>query len=61
LKDIAYRRAVPVYYDEKERNYRLDIQVFENMLKSDTEKGLIPFWYGATYGTTFSAANDLTP
>jgi hypothetical protein len=29
------------------------------MVQKDMDNGLIPFWYGGTYGTTFSCANDL--
>ena len=32
---------------------------FKSTLKRDLEEGLIPFWYGASYGTTFSVADDL--
>lgn len=31
------------------------------MLEKDVGDGLIPFFYGATYGSTFSAAIDLCP
>lgn len=30
-------------------------------MQNDVDNGLIPFWYGATYGSTFSGANDLNP
>lgn len=30
------------------------------MVSEDVEKGLIPFWYGATLGSTFSCATDVT-
>jgi len=30
-------------------------------VQKDVENGLIPFWYGGTYGTTFSVANDVNP
>jgi len=29
-------------------------------LKKDVEDGLIPFWFGSTYGSTLSGAIDLT-
>ena len=29
------------------------------MVEKDVADGLIPFFYGATYGSTFSAAIDL--
>ena len=32
-----------------------------NKVKKDIEEGLIPFWFGASYGTAFSLAVDLEP
>ena len=30
------------------------------MIENDKKEGLIPFFYGATYGSTFNAAKDLS-
>ena len=30
------------------------------MISKDVENGLIPFWYGSTYGTTYTNATDAT-
>ena len=43
------------------KNYVIDVSHFEELLKKDIEDGLIPFWFGATYGSTLSGAIDLTP
>ena len=36
----------------------MDIDALRKMLKEDRENGLIPFWYGASYGTTNTCAYD---
>ena len=61
LKNVHYRRAVPSKFCQEKYNFVLDIEKFREMLKKDVEEGLIPFFYSATYGSTFSAAVDLTP
>lgn len=61
MKEIYYRRAVRVNYSEETKNYEIDISHFEELLKKDIEDGLIPFWFGVTYGSTLSGAIDLTP
>lgn len=50
---------MPVYFCDKTLNLVVDAVKFEKMVEEDVGKGLIPFWYGASYGTTFSGANDL--
>lgn len=59
LKEIFYIRKVPVSYSKEHQNFILNHEEFERIVKEDIEAGLIPFWYGATYGTTFSNASDL--
>ena len=58
LKDIAHRRAVPCYMDEKIGNYIVNVKKLRGMIEKDLKDGLIPFYYGASVGTTFSAAID---
>ena len=37
----------------------LNTKEFEAIVEADVKNGLIPFWYGATFGTTFSCATDV--
>lgn len=60
LKDIHHRRAIPYVYNKDIFNYELDVDAFENMVEEDVKQGLIPFWCGFSYGTTFSAAIDIS-
>lgn len=39
-------------------NLEVDLVAFEELLKKDLEEGLIPFWYGANYGTTATCGYD---
>lgn len=59
MKEIFYTRAVPSKYSEEIQNLVIDTEAFEKLILKDIENGLIPFWYGASYGTTFSCANDV--
>ena len=59
-KDIHHRRPVPYKYNETILNYELDVDKFEETLKEDIEKGLIPFWFGFSYGNTFCSAVDVS-
>ena len=61
IKDIYNQRAAPYFYDPEIKNYRIDLDEFEKMVEKDVEDGLIPFWFGASYGTTFSVAIDIEP
>ena len=45
LKDIVYKRAIPVKFDENVKNYIVDIQFLEQQIEKDVKDGLIPFWY----------------
>lgn len=58
LKDIAYRRAVPCLFDPAVGNYVVDLKQFREMVEKDVKEGLVPFFYGASIGTTFSGAVD---
>lgn len=58
LKDIAHQRVVPCVFDKEVGNYLVDMDKFREILKKDIDDGLIPFFYGASIGTTFSAAID---
>ena len=40
LKDIYYRRVVPVKYNSKLKNYELDIESFANIIEADVKDGL---------------------
>ena len=42
-------------------NYEIDVERFEEMVGEDVRNGLVPFWFGASYGTTHSVAIDITP
>jgi aromatic-L-amino-acid decarboxylase len=57
VKDIAYRKALPVVFDKESQNYKLE-QGFEKIIEEDINKGLIPFWMGTTIGTTSTGAQD---
>lgn len=59
IKDIFYRRAVPYVYNPAKLNYDLDIDKFVEILEEDLKNGLIPFWFGFSYGNTFCAAIDI--
>jgi hypothetical protein len=58
LKDIPYQRSVPVIFDENIGNYVVDLETLEEMLQKDMADGLIPFWYGSSWGTTGTCAYD---
>ena len=58
LKDVPYHRILPVVYNTKEQNYIIDVPKFEELVKEDLSKGLIPFWFGATVGSTPTGARD---
>ena len=60
VKDIFHQRAVPYLYNKEILNYELDVDRFEQMLEEDIAKGLIPFWFGFSYGNTFSSAVDVS-
>jgi aromatic-L-amino-acid decarboxylase len=59
VKDIYYRRAVPYRYVEDNLNYEIDYEKFVELVETDVKAGLIPFWFGGSWGTTFSAAIDI--
>jgi glutamate/tyrosine decarboxylase-like PLP-dependent enzyme len=59
VKDIYYRRAIPYVYNEKKLNYELDFDRFVEIVEEDVKAGLIPFWFGGSWGNTFSAAIDI--
>jgi len=61
VKDIPYRRAVPVHWNEKIKNFSIDVQEFREMVEKDISDGLIPFWCGATIGTTPCGSVDPIP
>ena len=61
LKDIHHRRSVPCYFDDKVRNYVVDLKQLEEIIEKDVKDGLIPFFYGASIGTTWSGAIDQVP
>ena len=58
LKDIPHGRAVPCYFDDTVGNYIVDLKRFREFVEADVKKGLIPFFYGTSIGTTFSGAVD---
>lgn len=58
LKDINYRRIIPVVFSDKVNNFVPDMENLKNTLKKDIADGLIPIWYGATLGTTGTCAYD---
>lgn len=61
MKDIHYRREIPVYFDEKIQNYQIKVEEFEAMVEKDISEGLIPFWCGTTLGSTSLGCNDPIP
>lgn len=60
LKDICHKRPVPYIYNPEKLNYELDVDRFQEMISEDVKNGLIPFWFGFSYGNTFSAAIDIS-
>lgn len=58
IKDIGHTRIIPVYFDEKVKNFQPDLEAFKKMLEEDIKEGLIPFWLSLTLGTTPSCAYD---
>ena len=52
IKDIPYRREIPIYYNEEVQNYQIKVEEFEKMVEKDVSDGLIPFWCGTTIGST---------
>lgn len=61
LKDIHYRRHVPIYYCQEAQNYVADLKKLEEMIKEDIAEGLIPFFYDASIGATETGAIDQIP
>ena len=59
VKDIYYKRAVPYVYVAEKRNYELDFGKLREMVEQDEKEGLIPFWFGGSWGNTFSGAVDV--
>ena len=51
---------MPYLYNKDIHNYQLDVDRFEQMLQEDLEAGLIPFWFGFSYGNTFCSAVDVS-
>jgi glutamate/tyrosine decarboxylase-like PLP-dependent enzyme len=60
VKDIFYKRNIPYVYNGSKLNYELDVDWLEEMMEEDIKQGLIPFWCGFSYGTTFSGAIDIS-
>jgi glutamate/tyrosine decarboxylase-like PLP-dependent enzyme len=58
MKDIPYRREVPVYFNDEVQNYQIKVEEFEQMVEKDISEGLIPFWCGTTIGSTSLGCND---
>jgi aromatic-L-amino-acid decarboxylase len=58
LKDVAYRREIPVRYDASVQNYSCDTAAFARMLRDDVAAGLIPFWVTSTAGSSSTCAYD---
>ncbi len=58
IKDIPYRREIPIYYNEQVQNYQIKVDEFEKMVEKDISEGLIPFWCGTTLGSTSLGCND---
>lgn len=58
-KDIYYKRSVPYVYVPEKRNYQLDFAKFKEIVEVDEKEGLIPFWFGGSWGNTFSGAIDV--
>ncbi len=61
MKDIPYRRQIPIYFNEEIQNYQIRPEEFEEMVKKDISEGLIPFWCGSTLGSTSLGCNDPIP
>jgi glutamate/tyrosine decarboxylase-like PLP-dependent enzyme len=58
IKDINYTRIIPVEFDQEICNFSLEKGAFSKLVEEDISKGLIPFWVGATYGSTPTCAYD---
>ena len=58
IKDIPYKRALPVKYCAIAQNFVLDMEKFKYLLEEDLNNKLIPFWFGAALGTTSTCAVD---
>ena len=58
LKDIHYRKLATCKYDTNVQNYVVDLDALRLMIEEDVKNGLIPFFYGASIGTTWSGAID---
>lgn len=58
LKDIPYQKAVPCVMNDEIGNLQTDLLAFEVMIKKDIADGLIPFWYGCSFGTTATCGYD---
>jgi aromatic-L-amino-acid/L-tryptophan decarboxylase len=57
IKDIPYKKPLPVEFDEITKNFKLK-PGYEKIIENDIEQGLIPFWIGSTIGTTSTGACD---
>lgn len=60
IKDIYHKRAAPYRYNPDIRNYEIDYDKFVAIVEEDIKNGLIPFWFGGSFGNTFCAAVDMT-
>lgn len=61
LKEIFHVRKVPAHFSKEKQNFEVNATEFREMVQKDVEEGLIPFWYGSTFGTTYSNATDVCP
>ena len=58
LKDVPYQREIAVVWDDNIQNYTVDLNHLKKTLEEDVKNGLIPFWFGASFGTTSLCSID---
>jgi glutamate/tyrosine decarboxylase-like PLP-dependent enzyme len=44
--------------NQSKGNFQVDLKFFQRMLQKDLESGLIPFWYGCSWGSPLTCAYD---
>jgi glutamate/tyrosine decarboxylase-like PLP-dependent enzyme len=55
---VPYQREIATIWDEKTQNYTVDLDNLTKTIEEDVKNGLIPFWFGATVGSTALCSID---
>ena len=58
MHGISHYREVKAVWDSKQENFHFDTEKLEEVVKSDIEQGLIPFFVMGVTGATASGGHD---